>query len=565
MDADGGASDFSVVLGFASHFTDLDGDGWPDLAVASDFGTSRLFWNNGDGTFTDGTATAGVGTDENGMGSTIGDFDGDGLLDWFVTSIYDPDCPTCGWGITGNRLYRNLGDRTFEDATDAAGVRDNSWGWGTSFLDYDNDGDLDLVATNGIDFAQADEDAEFNHEPMRFWRNDGGVYTEVAEELGIDDPGSCKGLLTFDFDLDGDQDVLVLNNNGPVKLYRNDGGNANGWLRIDTKGSVSNSNGLGTFIEVTPEPGGPTSIREIGSASGFLGQSEATAHFGLGDEIDYVSEVKVRWPSGLTRQYVNVPKNTTLVLNEEISDPQFVSMEMSIPSGGEIAVGQPVYVRSYFSDADAYEQHNFEIDWGDGTISQGEISENASSGQLYAEHTYHAAGIYIITMTLSDANSGSTTISDSLEVSGTNLSGSVLQSVGTYGEQMADLSVTDSADREILEVKAEIASARTLVLNPKNVTPIDMLMTGGDLSWPGTGQQEDVVRTDRVAALLNRIRPIGPVVALDAKSIFNLTELDKLLVRSGLDWLFAHLDDEFLGDSAHDMVTPLKNWIGLAN
>ncbi len=101
------------VFAFASTFTDLDGDAWPDLAVAADFGTSRLFWNNGDGSFTDGTVAAGVGTDENGMGSTFGDYDADGDLDWFVTSIRDPaeTCETgpCAWGYTGNRLYRNDG------------------------------------------------------------------------------------------------------------------------------------------------------------------------------------------------------------------------------------------------------------------------------------------------------------------------------------------------------------------------------------------------------------------------------------------------------------------------
>lgn len=137
------------VFAFASAFSDLDRDGWADLAIAADFGTSRLFWNNGDGTFTDGTAAAGVGSDENGMGSALGDFDGDGWMDWFVTSIFDPDdtCSGggCGWGATGNRLYRNEGRRRFarrhfSDRTEAKGVRDGGWGWGATWLDYDNDG-----------------------------------------------------------------------------------------------------------------------------------------------------------------------------------------------------------------------------------------------------------------------------------------------------------------------------------------------------------------------------------------------------------------------------------------
>src|SRR5205823_3604844 len=91
----------SATLGFASAFVDLDGDRRPDLVLASDFGTSRLFWNNGDGTFTDGTKAAGVGTDENGMGLTIADYDGDGDPDVFVSSIFDPT-PLCDKGLCGH-------------------------------------------------------------------------------------------------------------------------------------------------------------------------------------------------------------------------------------------------------------------------------------------------------------------------------------------------------------------------------------------------------------------------------------------------------------------------------
>ena len=183
---------------FGSSMTDLDNDGWPDLAVVADFGTSRLFWNQGNGTFVEGTAAANVATDENGMGSTFGDFDGDGLLDWFVTSIFDADetCASlvdCNWGHSGNRLYRNEGGRVFSDATDAAGVRIGFWGWGAAFFDFDNDADLDLVMTNGVNFPITDKETSFHADPMRLWVKDGsGVFSEESAARGVTDTGSGK-------------------------------------------------------------------------------------------------------------------------------------------------------------------------------------------------------------------------------------------------------------------------------------------------------------------------------------------------------------------------------------
>jgi hypothetical protein len=306
---------------FASSFADLDGDGWPDLAVAADFGTSRLFWNNGDGTFIDGTMAAGVGTDENGMGSTIGDYDGDGDLDWFVTAIFDADqtCDTnpCNWGYSGNRLYRNDGSRVFGDATDTAGVREGFWGWGSAFFDYDNDGDLDLVMTNGVDFPDTEPDLAFHSDPMRFWENDGtGFYTEKSTLVGLTDTRQGKGLLVFDYDDDGDLDLFIVNNAAGPVLYRNDGGNAADWLRVETVGMDSNLEGLGAKVTIQPVALGATQIREIGVATHFLGQSERIAHFGLGTGSSPVHNVTISWPSGQVQQFSNVPRNTTLIADE---------------------------------------------------------------------------------------------------------------------------------------------------------------------------------------------------------------------------------------------------------
>jgi len=321
---------FNAQFSFTPRFSDLDDDGWPDLAIAADFGTSKLLWNDGDGTFTDGTVAAGVGTDENGMGSAIGDYDGDGDLDWFVTSIFDP-AGACGppgtgcrWGVTGNRLYRNDGGRRFGDATDAAGVRDGYWGWGAAFLDYDHDRDLDLVMANGIDFAFVPPPldqrfARFDPDPLRFWRNDGpGVpMTERSAAAGLLDFGSGRGLLTFDYDRDGDLDLFVVNGAGHPRLFRNDGGNAAPWLQVRLVGSPSNRQGIGARIRVTATPGGSVQVRELDGGSHFLGQSEPMAHFGLGAApLAAVHAVEIRWPSGQVTSYANVAASAVLVAHE---------------------------------------------------------------------------------------------------------------------------------------------------------------------------------------------------------------------------------------------------------
>jgi len=310
---------------FAPAFVDLDGDGWQDLALASDFGTSLLFWNQGDGTFREDTGPAGVGTDENGMGSTFGDIDGDGDLDWFVSSIFDPEDPcsaglSCSWGASGNRLYRYEGGRRFADVTDAAGVRDGSWGWGAAFFDSDNDGDLDLAQTDGVDFpaSQTTLDAPFENDPMRFWRNDGtGAFTEVSGAVGLLDTGSGKGLLPWDYDEDGDLDLLVVNNATGALLYENVGGNANDWLRVRAVDAASGSPALGARVELRAQRGSSWQVREIGVGAHFLAQGAAVAHFGLGAPASRaVYQVRVTFPSGVRKSRFFIPRNRTLVVSE---------------------------------------------------------------------------------------------------------------------------------------------------------------------------------------------------------------------------------------------------------
>ena len=321
---------------FTSTFADFDRDGHADLAVVGDFETSRLYWNNGDGTFLlapnqYSDAPSGIGTDENGMGSAIGDFNNDGWLDWFVTSIYDADNPCvsqrCNWKASGNRLYLNNGDRTFTDVTDLAGVRDGGWGWGTTFFDYDNDGDQDLVMTNGM-ITPSVQSLEFTDDAMRLWRNEGnGSFTEVAALEGLTDTSSGKGLLTFDYDVDGDLDLFVVNNGGAPKLYRNDSDNGNAFLQLELVGTKSNRDGVGAFVTLMADADAMPQTRYLtGGGTNFLSQSDSLLHFGLGDRDQPVHQLIVDWPSGVQQVFDDVAINSRFRAIEPVPEPHAVTL-----------------------------------------------------------------------------------------------------------------------------------------------------------------------------------------------------------------------------------------------
>ena len=304
-----------IDFSFTPTFSDIDDDGWPDLLFAGDFGRSRILLNQRDGTFRDVTDPS-VITDENAMGSAVGDYDNDGRLDWFVSSIWDPaGATTQNWGVTGNRLYRGNGDGTFVDVTEAAGVREGFWGWAASWADLDDDGHLDLVHVNGMGREPGFPPSRaFERDPTRVYLSRGdGTFSERAVELGLDDDGMGRGLVVADFDRDGDLDVLIANNGGAPRLFRNERTGAMRHLGIRLRGRSANREAAGAKILLRAN--GVEQLREIRIGSNYVSQNPAEAHFGLGSAA-LVESVEVIWPGGARTRLTDVAPAALIELHE---------------------------------------------------------------------------------------------------------------------------------------------------------------------------------------------------------------------------------------------------------
>jgi hypothetical protein len=310
-------SGWTLDLGHA----DYDGDGDDDLYVACDFGTDRLLANDGDGTFTDVTREAlGIDT-KKGMNADWGDYDGDGLLDVYVTNITDD------YMREGNFLWRNDGDGTFTDVARETGTHDTGWGWGGRFFDYDDDGRLDLyvvdgwvsagpesyvpdifamITRGGVDFADARNwppmggKSLSGYQRSRLFHNLGGVFEEVAAQLGVDSDRDGRGIGVADFDLDGRLDLFVANAGAAPHLYRNAVDPAGRWIAFELEGRRSNRDAIGARLRATAA--GRTQLRFVDGGNSFAGQSSRRVHFGLG-AAESVERLEVRWPSGLVQTF----------------------------------------------------------------------------------------------------------------------------------------------------------------------------------------------------------------------------------------------------------------------
>ena len=300
--------------GMAAVACDYDNDGFPDIYVANDTSRNFLYHNNGDGTFTDESLFIGVGYDEGGvaegsMGVDSGDYNGDGWLDLIVANSEKAT------------LYKNEEGLFFADATAESGLQQPTLpfvGFSPLFLDYDNDGHLDLFCANGHpqDVIEILMDHETYAQRDQMFQNRGdGTYADVSETAGAYFTETLVGraAATADYDNDGDTDIVIMNSNQRAVLLRNDGGNQKNWLGIKLIGSQSNRDGIGA--KVTISTGDMTQMREIKSGSSYASGSDTQLLFGLG-ENQHIEKITIVWQSGTTQVLKDVSINQILTITE---------------------------------------------------------------------------------------------------------------------------------------------------------------------------------------------------------------------------------------------------------
>ena len=337
---------------FTPTYSDIDADGDIDLLIASDFQTSQVFLNRGDGVFTLATNRA-VIKDQAGMGAAVGDYDNDGDMDWFVTSIHrlaESSDTKIGFG---NRLYRNDGSGVFEDVTDQAGVGNGGWGWGACFADFDNDGDLDIVHVNGWNRLDDRAENDYTQDAARLFMNQGdGTFAEVAGQAGLVDQGQGRGIACFDADRDGLPDILIANNDdSPLVYFHNRSETGNHYLNVRLESNGNNTQGVGAWITLTAN--NTNQVREIRIGNNFTSHNPAEAHFGLGAATQ--ANIDVRWPDGTVSSVTGVAADQQLVLTQTSSTPRLVVDQGA--GSGSFAAGQQIPIAAREAQEHYYFSH----------------------------------------------------------------------------------------------------------------------------------------------------------------------------------------------------------------
>jgi enediyne biosynthesis protein E4 len=315
---DGTFTDVSAKAGIANpsgkglgvSFADYDNDGFTDIFVANDSVQSFLYHNNGNGTFNEVGLLTGVGYNEDGktfagMGADFSDFDNDGFPDIVVTDLSNERY----------KLFRNNGDGTFREVTNSSGLGAATLtfsGWSTRLFDYDNDGWKDLFVAQGhvMDTIEHTSPNLRYLEPPLLLHNESGHFVTVTPGEAFQSDWAGRGAAFGDIDNDGDIDIVVSNLGQKATVLRNDGGNRKNWIAIQTIGTKSNRDGIGTRVKVV-SASGLTQFFTVNTAVGYLSASDKRLIAGLGSDAT-AKLVELRWPSGAIQKFENLKSGETL-------------------------------------------------------------------------------------------------------------------------------------------------------------------------------------------------------------------------------------------------------------
>ena len=310
--------------GFTPLVLDYDNDGWPDIYVANDSTASQLYHNNRNGTFTEVGTLAGVaynedGREQSGMGASTGDYDCDGFLDIIKTNFEEDT----------SSLYHNQRNSTFDDVTIASGIGANTRyvGWGTGFYDFDNDGWPDIFIANGHVYPEVDRGhtgSSYEQRKILYRNRHDGTFEDVSLRSG---PGtllkrSARGTAFGDLFNTGQIDIVINNSGSTPTILHNIAPSGNHSFSVQLIGSGPNHFAIGA--RVTVSTGAHRMIDEVRSGGSYLSQNDLRLHFGLG-QATHVDKLEVRWPDGGSDTFTELPADRQILIHQGVAKPQISS------------------------------------------------------------------------------------------------------------------------------------------------------------------------------------------------------------------------------------------------